>query len=163
MRQVMQSPPYVRLSVRLFSLYLRSRLTVDLELLHVSMSWPQLTGDWRSRSRSWVRLMWWFDLDQGQLFLAVVYCCSPSLLPSVLTISKLQQRLISLVVCLFSACNIHCLTIFLSHNKRNCAQQLQSGFWVLTVKYSLLFMKYAWTMDDLTKLNNFAEEGTPLL
>ena len=35
-RQVMQSPP----SVRLFPLYLRNRLTVDLELLRVSRSSP---------------------------------------------------------------------------------------------------------------------------
>jgi len=33
----MQSPPSVRLSVRLFPLYLLNRLTVDLELLHVSI------------------------------------------------------------------------------------------------------------------------------
>jgi len=41
--EVMQSPPFVclsvRLSVRLFPLYLGNRLTVDLELLHVSGSW----------------------------------------------------------------------------------------------------------------------------
>ena len=35
-REVMRSPPSVRLSVYLFPLYLRNRLTVDLELLHVS-------------------------------------------------------------------------------------------------------------------------------
>ena len=38
MRQVMQSPPSVCPSVCLFSLYLRNRLTVDLELLRVSRS-----------------------------------------------------------------------------------------------------------------------------
>ena len=34
----------VHLSVRLFPLYLRNRLTVDLEHLHVSRSWSQLAG-----------------------------------------------------------------------------------------------------------------------
>jgi len=52
-REIMGSPPSVCLSiprfVRLFPLYLRNRLTVDLELMHVSKSWPQLAGDWRSR------------------------------------------------------------------------------------------------------------------
>ena len=37
-RGIMQSPPSVRLSVRLFPLYLRNRLTVELELLLVSRS-----------------------------------------------------------------------------------------------------------------------------
>ena len=65
-RVVKQSSPSVRLSaVRLFPLYLRKQLTVDLgSYLHVNRSWwTQLAGDWRSRSyRSWsrscVRLMW---------------------------------------------------------------------------------------------------------
>ena len=37
-------------SVRLFPIYLWNKLTVDLELLHASRSWPQLSRDWRSRS-----------------------------------------------------------------------------------------------------------------
>ena len=49
--------PSVRLSVRLLPLYLRNRLTVDLKPLHVSRSWPWLAEDWKSRSRSWARLM----------------------------------------------------------------------------------------------------------
>ena len=40
----------VRPSVCLFPLYLRNRLTVDLELLHVSRWWSQLAWDWLSRS-----------------------------------------------------------------------------------------------------------------
>ena len=53
----------VRPSFRMFPLYLRNRLTVDLELLHVSRSWlchssQEIEGlDHRSRSRSWVWLM----------------------------------------------------------------------------------------------------------
>ena len=38
--EVMQSPPSVRLSVRLFLLYVRNRLTVDLEFLHAGKPWP---------------------------------------------------------------------------------------------------------------------------
>ena len=37
--------PSVRASARLFPLYLYNRLTVDLELLLVSSSWPWLAGD----------------------------------------------------------------------------------------------------------------------
>jgi len=51
-------------SVHLLPLYLQNWLTVNLELLHVSRSWPLLAGDWRSRSRSWVRL----PLIEGSFF-----------------------------------------------------------------------------------------------
>ena len=47
-REVMQSPPSVCPSVRLFPLYLRNWLTIDLELLCVSRSW---------QSRSQVKVM----------------------------------------------------------------------------------------------------------
>ena len=63
-REVMRSPPSVRLSVRpsvrLFPLYLRNRLTVDLEFCtwvgHDYSSQGIEGQGHRSRSRSWVRL-----------------------------------------------------------------------------------------------------------
>ena len=58
----MQSSPSVCPSVRLFPLSLRNRLTVDLELLHVSRSydhsWQGIEDQGhRSKSRSWAGLL----------------------------------------------------------------------------------------------------------
>ena len=49
---------YGRPSVHLYILYPLNRLIVDLDLLHMSRSWPWLVGlgDWRSRSNSWFSL-----------------------------------------------------------------------------------------------------------
>ena len=63
----------VRPSVRLFPLYLRDRLTIELERLHVSRSWLQFAGDWRSRS--WVRLMRSVR-PRSQAFFLVLYSLS---------------------------------------------------------------------------------------
>jgi len=56
-------------SFRLFPLYLRNRLTVDLELLHVSLQ--GIAGQaHRSTSKLWIRREYgWSKLDGGQFFL----------------------------------------------------------------------------------------------
>jgi len=52
----------IRLSVRLFPLYLSNRLTFGLDLLRVCGSLPWLTGDWTEGHRSRSRCAW-SDLD----------------------------------------------------------------------------------------------------
>ena len=76
-REVMQLPPYVRLSVRLFPLYLRNRLTVFYRwprtfawVVHDHSCRARIEGRChRSRSSSSIRLMRSVrDLDRRQFF-----------------------------------------------------------------------------------------------